>query len=204
MDFRVQRYAVGKLATNCYFLVNNDTKEVVVIDPGYNGDYLSEQIDTNGYKLQAILITHGHFDHIMAVNYLKEKYCCKVYIHEEEDIILDDAVRTFHVERVVPDIHLKDGQVINLAGFDIKVINTPGHSIGCVCYYIEDIKVLFSGDTLFYGSVGRTDFPTGSTAQMLDSLNNILMKLPYDVEVYPGHGQSTSIGTERMENPYIR
>ena len=88
MDFRVQRYAVGKLATNCYFLVNNDTKEVVVIDPGYNGDYLSEQIDTNGYKLQAILITHGHFDHIMAVNYLKEKYSCKVYIHEEINFAL--------------------------------------------------------------------------------------------------------------------
>ena len=210
-DIKIEIYQVGRLATNCYFLINTETDECVVFDPGDNGAGIYDKIQEKGYKLTTILLTHGHFDHIMGVNELRKLAHVPVMaFREEEELLLDTKERLFGmiVDQsclvVEADKLLRDGEVLNLLGTEIKVIHTPGHSKGSCCYYLEPEGILISGDTLFEGSVGRTDFPTGSMKEMDHSINEILMKLPDDVRVYPGHGGYTSIGMERQGNPYVR
>lgn len=204
-------HPVGRLATNCYFLINQKTQECIITDPGDDALKLENRIHEKGYKPVAILITHGHFDHILAANRLKASLKVDIIaFKEEEEMLLDTKERLFGMvdneeDLVVnADKFLSDGDILELAGFKIKVIHTPGHSKGSCCFYIEDEKILLSGDTLFEGSVGRTDFPTGSMKEMDHSINEVLMKLPDDVEVFPGHGGSTTIGIERNANPYVR
>ena len=210
-QIKLEIHPVGMLSTNCYFLINKDTGECAVVDPGDNADGLEEALRRSGYNPIAILITHGHFDHIMATNKLKSAFNIPVYaFREEEEMLKDTKERLFGMVKderdlvVNADKLLSDGDVLDILGIKIKVIHTPGHSKGSCCFYLEDEKILISGDTLFEGSVGRTDFPTGSMKEMDHSINEILMKLPDDVEVFPGHGGSTTIGTERKTNPYVR
>ena len=186
----VLRYIVGPVCTNCYLLVNHKTGELLVVDPGDQAQLIEKQIEKTGAKPVAILLTHGHFDHAGAAEALADKYQISIYAHEAE--------RVYHA-----DIFVKDEEVLNLAGFSIRVFFTPGHTIGGCCYYIADEKILFSGDTLFQESVGRTDFPRGSASDLIRAIREKLMPLPDDVTVYTGHDESTLIGYERMHNPYL-
>ena len=204
----VLRYIVGPVCTNCYLLVNHKTGELLVVDPGDQAQLIEKQIEKTGAKPVAILLTHGHFDHAGAAEELADKYQISIYAHEAERETLEDPGlnlcgmigehKVYHA-----DIFVKDEEVLNLAGFSIRVFFTPGHTIGGCCYYIADEKILFSGDALFQESVGRTDFPRGSASDLIRAIREKLMPLPDDVTVYTGHDESTLIGYERMHNPYL-
>ena len=204
----VLRYIVGPVCTNCYLLVNHKTGELLVVDTGDQAQLIEKQIEKTGAKPVAILLTHGHFDHAGAAEELADKYQISIYAHEAEKETLEDPGlnlcgmigehKVYHA-----DIFVKDEEVLNLAGFSIRVFFTPGHTIGGCCYYIADEKILFSGDTLFQESVGRTDFPRGSASDLIRAIREKLMPLPDDVTVYTGHDESTLIGYERMHNPYL-
>lgn len=204
----VLRYIVGPVCTNCYLLVNHKTGELLVVDPGDQAQLIEKRIEKTGAKPVAILLTHGHFDHAGAAEELADKYQISIYAHEAERKTLEDPglnlcgmIGEHKVYRA--DIFVKDEEVLNLAGFSIRVFFTPGHTIGGCCYYIADEKILFSGDTLFQESVGRTDFPRGSASDLIRAIREKLMPLPDDVTVYTGHDESTLIGYERMHNPYL-
>ena len=204
----VLRYIVGPVCTNCYLLVNHKTGELLVVYPGDQAQLIEKQIEKTGAKPVAILLTHGHFDHAGAAEELADKYQISIYAHEAERETLEDPglnlcgmIGEHKVYRA--DIFVKDEEVLNLAGFSIRVFFTPGHTIGGCCYYIADEKILFSGDTLFQESVGRTDFPRGSASDLIRAIREKLMPLPDDVTVYTGHDESTLIGYERMHNPYL-
>lgn len=204
----VLRYIVGPVCTNCYLLVNHKTGELLVVDPGDQAQLIEKQIEKTGAKPVAVLLTHGHFDHAGAAEELADKYQISIYAHEAEKETLEDPGlnlcgmigehKVYHA-----DIFVKDEEVLNLAGFSIRVFFTPGHTIGGCCYYIADERILFSGDTLFQESVGRTDFPRGSASDLIRAIREKLMPLPDDVTVYTGHDESTLIGYERMHNPYL-
>ena len=156
----------------------------------------------------AILLTHGHFDHILAAEEIKKKYNIPIYACAKEEKTLQDPrinLTAFHTSSYTlkADVYLTDLQVVELAGFSVQMIETPGHTLGSCCYYLKDEGVLFSGDTVFCGSVGRTDFPEGSTAAIVNSLHRLLEALPDDTEVYPGHDTSTTIGYEKRYNPFV-
>lgn len=205
---KVEQYVVGPVQTNCYFAINNDTKEVLVIDPGASADQLAKKIRQEKLIPIAILLTHGHFDHAGGAEELAKHFDIKIYAEEHEKEILDTpslnlsgwegVQKTYHA-----DVFLKNEQEIDLAGFHIRVFHTPGHTVGGCCYYFPYQNVVFSGDTLFCTSVGRTDFPKGSAAQIIRSIKEKLLPLPDETTVYTGHNDITTIGTERMYNPYL-
>ncbi len=205
----VKKMILGVVMTNVYFYINDETKEAVLFDPADGADEILGFAERNSLKIKAICLTHGHFDHIMALNEVKKATQAKVYACAAEERLLTDAGLNLSEEAtgrsciVEGHIPLKDGDVIDEAGKKIKLIHTPGHTEGSCCYYIEDEKILFSGDTLFCGSVGRTDLPTGSMRQITGSLKDKLLILPDDVTVYPGHGEETDIGYEKKYNPFV-
>ena len=204
----IQMYVVSVCATNCYFVINDDTREVLIIDPGASAKQLAEKVVESGLKPVAILLTHGHFDHASAVAELSQLLGVKVYAHEAERETLETPdlnlsgwegkADTYHA-----DVYVKDEQELELAGFKVRVLFTPGHTVGGCCFYFVEQNVVFSGDTLFEGSIGRTDFPKGSASQLIRAINEKLMILPDETAVYPGHGDMTSIGMERVNNPFL-
>ena len=199
---------LGPVQTNCFFLINEDTKELLIIDPADRAQGIIDWIQSEGLKPVAILLTHGHFDHIMAVEGLRKEYQIPMYASKDEVEVLANPqlnVSTMmgaYVSMKADEL-FADGDVLELAGMKLKVISTPGHTIGSVCFYIEEEKMLISGDTLFEASVGRTDFPTGSSRQLIHSIKPRLFILPEDVNVFPGHGEVTSIAYEKTHNPFI-
>lgn len=210
MSIIVEKYQLGVIRTNCYLVYNDSTKEAIVVDPADNGAYIKNMLEGKGLEIQAVLLTHGHFDHIMAATYLKEMYQVPIMAHEQEKQILEDPSMNLSIGMggdscvVEADRFLKDKDVLDLIGTQIKVLYTPGHTVGGVCYLFEKEKILLSGDTLFHGSVGRTDFPTGSMSTLVRSIKDQLMVLDDEVIVYPGHEDETSISRERKFNPYIK
>lgn len=199
---------LGMYMTNCYYVYNVRTNEAVVIDPADSGDYIFDELSKKGLSVKAIFLTHGHFDHIYGVSALKEKTGVKVYSHEEEaDLLASTSLNcSGTVGRkvsVTPDILLKDSETVKMLDCEIKLLYTPGHTKGSACYYFESEGIIFAGDTLFYESVGRTDLPTGSMSELIRSIKDVLMPLPDEVTVFPGHGESTSIGHERNYNPFL-
>ena len=207
-QIEIKSMTLGMVATNCYLIINKETKEALLIDPADNALRISNVIEENGCTLKAILLTHGHFDHIMALNDLKKRYNVPVYAHEEEEDVLKQSSLNLsgsigQIYTTQADVYVKDGEHLKLAGLDVIVLYTPGHTKGGVCYYFPEEKVLMSGDTLFHCSIGRTDFPTGSMSQLVRSVKEQLFVLPDDVQVYPGHDSVTSIGYEKQYNMYL-
>lgn len=198
----VKSLRLGSIMTNCIIVINKDSNECIIFDPADSADAVADFITKNSLKPVAIMLTHGHADHIGAVNDLRDKYGIKVYAHKyEEELLLDPYINLSAMMggsiSVKTDILLEDNQIINLAGFDIKVIHTPGHTIGSSCYLFVDEDVLISGDTMFDSSYGRTDFPTGSQSSLMHSIKEKLLTLKDDINVYPGHESFTTIGNEK-------
>lgn len=199
---------IGLLRTNCYLVADEESREAFLIDPADSAEELSRLIENEDVKIKGILITHGHFDHVYAVTELAAKYHVPIYCGEQEAELLSNPIlnesAAFRREvSVVADRLLKDGQKLQLGKTEFTVIATPGHTVGGVCYYAEKEQVLFSGDTLFFESVGRSDFHTGNERILMQSIKERLYVLPDAVNVYPGHGPKTSIGYEKENNPYV-
>ncbi len=209
MAYKIKLLVLGPVATNCYLLYNEDTKESLIVDPADRADVIEQFINDKQLHLKAILLTHGHFDHIGAASQLCETYNIKIYGHKsEEDVISNPQINLSSVMgRTQLSLHLdeklEDKQNLNLIGLNIHVIHTPGHTAGGVCYYIASEGILFSGDTLFACSVGRTDFPGGSSSMLTAAIRDKLFVLPDDTKVFTGHGEQTSIKYEKMYNPFI-
>ncbi len=205
----IKSMILGPVETNVYFIINDDTSECVIVDPAEQPEKIIRFLEGNELILSGILLTHGHFDHIGAVEGLIDRYKVPVYASEKEKRLLSDPDLNCSLEVfgkgiiVEADRFLKDEEEFELGGISFKNIDCPGHTEGSCCYYARELNALFSGDTLFEGSVGRTDLPTGSGKDIYRSLNEKLMKLPDATEVYPGHNGYTTIGDERNYNPWV-
>ncbi|SDH93258.1 MBL fold metallo-hydrolase [Desulfosporosinus hippei] len=200
--------AMGAMGANCYLFSCAESKNAVVIDPGADGKRIYRWILEKGLKVEYILLTHGHIDHIGAVDELRELLGdVKVGIHEGDAGMLTDGKKNLSsyfgpgLALQKADLLLGDGQELMIGKEQLKVIATPGHSPGSVCFLCSD--GLISGDTLFAGSIGRTDFPGGSMDQLLSGVKNKLLLLPENTRVFPGHGEETSIGEEKRDNPFL-
>lgn len=217
-EIKIGRMVMGVCETNCYFLYRDGEQDAIVIDPADKGANIYGALQKNGFRVVGIFLTHGHFDHIWGLDALRDAANAaaeseglepiKVYAGENERELLKSA--EMNVSAAVgracstyADVYVKDGQEINLAGMTCKVIATPGHTAGGVCYYFEEAGFLLAGDTLFAESVGRTDLPTGSMSTLVRSIQEKLFVLPEETKVYPGHGESTTIGHEKKYNPYF-
>lgn len=242
VKYKIECYEVGPLPTNCYFFINDDTKEAVIIDPGPEAEDLIVSIERKKINISAILLTHGHSDHADGAEGLRKEiikagyYTCAdqnfsseekkktiqntdevdgskiipIYVSElEKETLSNPSINVSPMIVGVPkkynaDVFLHDGDELNFCGTNIKVLSTPGHTMGGCSYYIEDAGAVFSGDSLFFGSIGRTDFPGGSTSTLVHSVKEKLFTLPDETKVYTGHGPETSIGFEKKNNPYLQ
>mgnify|MGYP002553319021 CR=1 FL=1 len=205
---KIESRVLGPVGTNCYLIINKENNESIIIDPADSPESIYDMVVRSASRPQAILLTHGHFDHIGAANEVREHYGIKIYASCDEEKLLDSPARNLSNAygmslRVTADVLHNDGDILELAGLKIKAIHTPGHTVGGCCYYFPYQNVVFSGDTLFCTSVGRTDFPKGSAAQIIRSIKEKLLPLPDETTVYTGHNDITTIGTERMYNPYL-
>lgn len=207
-DVKIGRMMIGSYQTNCYFLFREETKKAIVIDPADNGNLIYDKLTQNGFSVEAILLTHGHFDHIWGSKELRELSGAKIYALDKEQTLCESVDNNLsamvgRAYTVVPDEYVADGAELTFDNISFKVIATPGHTIGSCCYYVEKAGILISGDTLFQESTGRTDFPTGSMSSIVRSIREKLFVLPDDTKVYPGHGDSTTIGYEKKYNPFV-
>lgn len=206
MDKKIIRLTVGPLQENCYIIYNKEN-ECVIIDPGYESQRIIDTIEKEELKPLYILLTHGHIDHIGAVKDLKDKYGISVYIHNKDKDMLEKPNKNsaslygMSVNGAKADYFVKEGNDIKFSDDSFKVIETPGHTGGGVCYKLDNI--LFSGDTLFLGSIGRYDFPESSGLDLMNSLKKLTL-LDKNTIVLPGHGPETSIEYELNYNPYIK
>lgn len=194
---------------NVYIYFDTDTKEAVIIDPGNEADVIIKFIDENNLDVKAILLTHGHFDHIGAVQELKDYTGALICCHElEKDLIEDPNLNLSEsmIEKklsVKVDKFLKDEDIFEFASTSLKVIHTPGHTKGGICFYDENRHLLFTGDSLFKNSIGRTDFPGGSMDELVNSLKTKILVLPEDTIIFPGHNVNSTIGEEMKTNPFL-
>lgn len=206
MEYKIMKLVVGELQENCFILFD-ENKDAFVVDPGGSSENLIEAIDKNELNIKYILLTHGHFDHVGAVAALVKKYKAPVYMSKDDRAFLESPkeVRAssfgMQIEAADVDVFVKEGDEIPFSEGTIKVIETPGHTLGSVCYLFENY--LFAGDTLFNGSIGRTDFPESDHSLMIESLKK-LKKLDDEIYVLSGHGPESQISYEKMTNPYLR
>ena len=189
--------ALGAYQTNCYILYSEQSDRCVVIDPGYEPERILAETARLGKTIEAVLLTHGHFDHVGAVRTLVAETDCQVYLHEKD---LSMPTQMTAGPLYYTDLY-REGSLLDLAGLKIRVIHTPGHTEGSVCLLVDD--AMYSGDTLFEGSCGRTDLPGGNWATILQSLKR-LAGMEKNYAVYPGHGPSTTLDDEKKWNPYMR
>lgn len=207
---KVRTLLNGPIEENCYLLNIEGKSEAWVIDPGSSAPQLKKSIDEAGLKPVLILATHGHFDHVGAVWALCEAYGAPFACHAADFPVLDALEDSYMMygmgktKRPVVSREIHDGEIIELGGLSLKALHTPGHTPGGLCFFHQESQSLFSGDTLFYRSVGRSDFEGGDQALLFKSIKEKLFSLPDATTVYPGHGQPTLIGKEKSENPFVR
>ncbi len=203
----VKRLVVGYLAANCYIIGDTENKKAVIIDPGGDADEILAVVDECEFEVEYIILTHGHADHIAGLKKVKEATCAKVAIHEKDANMLLSAADNLsqHIGSgfvMSPaDIYLYGGEKLTVGDLVLEIIHTPGHTPGGITIKINNM--IFTGDTLFAGSIGRTDFPGGSYEQLLSSVKDKLLKQPDDVKIFPGHGPGSTIGQERKSNPFL-
>ena len=202
--------SLGPIQTNCYIISEN--QKAFIIDPGAEAEKIIKHLSEQNLTPTAILLTHGHFDHIAAVDEVAMKYDLPVYAHSLEKEYFFNPKFNFSY-RNGGDIVLSEalnynwltcGDTLELIDLKFKILHVPGHSLGSICFYDEDRKVIFTGDTLFRGSIGRTDFLNGNMEQLHAMISQKLLTLPEDTVVYPGHGSATTIRDEKLTNPFFR
>lgn len=199
--------SVGLLEANCYILYDENSKEAIIIDPGGDGEYILSKIEEEKLNVRYIVLTHGHFDHIGAVGFLKDKTGGLVAIHKLDAENLMNGYKNLsysmgiEMKQTEADLLLEHGSVIEFGDVKCKIIHTPGHSEGSICILAPGI--VFTGDTLFRGSIGRTDFPGGNYEVLLKSIAKNLLSLDDNTVVYPGHGLETTIAAEKEVNPFL-
>ena len=209
MATRLHPIVVGPFAVNCYLLWNESSGEAIIIDPGAEAETVQYWIDEFELTPKAILLTHGHGDHIAAVAELKEQFALPLYVGRGDERLLADPsanISAFFDHPIVapePDTLVEDEQTLLIAGIRLTVLATPGHTLGGVCYLEEEAGRLYCGDTLFAGSIGRTDLEGGDYEQLIASIQAKILPLPDNTVVYPGHGAYTTVGTERRSNPFL-
>ena len=206
---KVAKVLLPAAMENCYLAINDKTNESIIIDPGSAFERIKSAVAHSGTKPVAILLTHGHFDHAGEAASTAKEYGIKVYASASQERELKDPNINLsgdmfgNTEVYSADVYLQDDEEFDLAGLHIKCLYTPGHTPGGCCFYFPNEEIVFTGDTLFSGSVGRTDFPEGSMSQLVNSIKSKLLTLSDDTICYPGHNEPTTIGTERMYNPFL-
>ena len=206
----LETFPVGPLQCNCTILGDEQTREAIVIDPGDEITRIHRWLTSLGLTLKQILITHAHIDHVGGALKLKSLTGAPIYLNEADLPLLQMmsaqaawlGIET--PETAPPDEVLTDGQLVGLDSYPAHVIHTPGHTQGSICLHFPPLKMILAGDTLFAGSIGRTDLPGGNYEQILNSIHTRLLTLPEETRVIPGHGPATTIGTESRTNPFLR
>ena len=207
----VKMLPVGPLLTNCYIVGCEETKEGAIIDPGGDADRILATVEETGLRIKYVINTHGHFDHILANRKVVEATGAKLAIHPKDEPMLlaklSGLANFFGLGGIIPspspDLLLEEGDELLVGKLRFKVLHTPGHSPGSVSLYNDEEGVVFAGDVLFNGGIGRTDLPGGSYRTLMESIRSKLLALPDETIVYPGHGPPTTIGKERRSNPFL-
>ncbi|MCQ1529750.1 MBL fold metallo-hydrolase [Lutispora saccharofermentans] len=205
---RFKRLPLGIYQANCYILWDEDTSKAAVIDPGGDFEELKEFVEYNKLFVEYIILTHGHGDHIGAVAEARDYFKAEVMIHRDDYDMLKNNEKNYSSKlgyetiEIEADRELNDGDVISLGTINLYILHTPGHTKGSIC--IKCGNIVFSGDTLFAGSIGRTDLNGGSFENIINSITNKLLTLSDNIEVYPGHGPSTTIAIEKRSNPFLK
>jgi glyoxylase-like metal-dependent hydrolase (beta-lactamase superfamily II) len=207
----LETFPVGPLACNCTILGDEETREAIVIDPGDDVSRIAKRLNDQGLRLKQILVTHGHIDHVGGALKLKRLTGAPIYLNENDlpQIEMMDTQAAWlglraAPETAPPDEGLKDGQLVGLEHYPAQVLHTPGHTQGSICLHFAPLNLLIAGDTLFAGSIGRTDLPGGDFEQIMASLHTRVLNLPDETHVLPGHGPGTTIGEERATNPFLQ
>ena len=206
---RITNLPSGALQANTYLAVDEKTNEGFIVDPGGYNKVLTKEVRDNDVNIKYIILTHGHSDHICGVNEHKAEFPdAKIVAYKDEEAMLENPNLNQSPGFGVPystkaDILVSDGDELKVGDVTLKFIHTPGHTEGGMCIYVKEAKALFSGDTLFRQSIGRTDFPGGSYKEIMDSIRKKLFLLPDDTNVFPGHMGTTSIGFEKESNPFV-
>jgi glyoxylase-like metal-dependent hydrolase (beta-lactamase superfamily II) len=198
------------LACNCTLIGDEQTREAIIIDPGDGIAGIHRRLTQLGLTLKQILITHAHIDHVGGALRLKKLTGAPIYMNENDLellVMMEEQAAWLGVEApetAPPDVSLADGATVGLSSFPARVLYTPGHTQGSICLHFAPLNLLVAGDTLFAGSIGRTDLPGGNFDQIIDSIRSRLFSLPDETRVLPGHGPQTTIGEERRSNPFLR
>lgn len=206
---KLECLTVGPFQENCYLFWDEKAGTGIIIDPGDEADRIIQTVEEIGFKPTAILLTHGHCDHIGALEAVKKRWHLPVYIGRGEESYLSDsnlngsAFFDAPIKVSIPDFLVEDEKLYSYDSIDLRVLCTPGHTLAGVCYLDEREGILFCGDTLFQGSIGRTDLPGGSFDKLIESIQKKILTLPDDIVCLPGHGPATTVGAERTGNPFL-